>query len=142
MKNYFCHNCAVKLGISLPAETETLTGSEYQLEKVLKHTAPTVKYPFVSIFDSTGFQEYKTYTVSTASSGWVEEDEKGRINMTWYAGKYTGGTFENGVFKLPTDCVKVVYHDNSFKIHSFPTQQPEVRTAKCSICGTYIPYEP
>ena len=141
MAKLFCHDCAVKLGVSLPAETDSLLDSEYQLEKFLKHTAP-IKYPYVSVFDSTGTENYKNYTVSTASSGWVEEDDKGRINMVWYAGKYTGATFENGIFKLPTDSVKVVYHGDAFKIHSFPTKQPKLRTAKCSKCGVDIPYEP
>ena len=98
MTKLFCHNCDVKLGVSLPANTNSPLDSEYQLEKFLKHTAP-VKYSYVSVFDSTGTENYKNYTVSTASSGWVEEDDRGRINMVWYAGKYTGATFENGIFK-------------------------------------------
>jgi hypothetical protein len=141
MSKYFCHNCAVKLGISLPAETEVLTGNEYQLEKFLKHTAPTVRYPLVSIFDHADFETYENYTISAAASGWVEEDDQGRINMAWYAGKNTGATYKNGMFILPTDCVKVVFHNNVFKIHAFPNKQSDLITAKCSRCSIDIPYE-
>ena len=125
----------------MPAETGSLNSSVYQLEKYLKHTAPTSACIVNSIYDDPSWATYENYTVSAGASGWVEVDNQHRVNMVWYAGKNTGVTYKNGVYSMPTNCIKVVLIHDAFKIHSFPLHQPEVITALCLRCSKPIPYE-
>jgi hypothetical protein len=51
MKNY-CHDCAIRKGLINPIDSTTisLTGTSYQLEKFVKHTAPLQYGGVVSVF--------------------------------------------------------------------------------------------
>lgn len=137
MSDYYCHACAVKLGLIMPALTTDLTGCDYQLEKFIKHTAPTGSYSINSVFDDPKYAEYKDYTISGALSGCVEIDNRGRKNLLWYAGKRVGLTY-SGAFTVPASGVKIVFHDNETKIHTYPFNPPKAQ--RCKECGVVIPY--
>jgi hypothetical protein len=140
MAGYYCHECALKMGLLHPAEPMILTGTEYQLNKYLKHTAPTSDYNFNTIFTGPASSTYHSYIVTTIASGHVQVDDRGRTNVLWVASGPTGITFHKGNFAGPTNAVKVVYHDNENKIHGFPIQSSALGVATCVSCGRPIPY--
>ena len=137
MSHYYCHACAVKKGLVTPTITANLTGTNYQLDKFIKHTAPTGNYAMNSVFNDPKYPTYRDYTISGALSGCVEVDNKGRSNIIWYAGKETGLTY-SGNFNLPVSGIKIVLHQDNAKIHAYPFQVPE--TKHCQDCGVLIPY--
>jgi len=77
MSQFFCHSCSVS-GLVTPAMPTSLTGTSYQLEKFIKHTAPTVTYPINSIFDDPTYDTYSGYIVTGTISGLLEIDNYGR----------------------------------------------------------------
>ena len=137
MSTYYCHSCAISLGHLRCLGTQNLTGSQYQLDKYIKHTAPTGTYGLNSVFDVGDYPSYRDYVIHTQASGSVEVDGGGRVNVLWCAGKATGLTFTNGVPVSPTDAVKVVLH-NGPKVHAFPTGSMVFGSATCSNCGAAI----
>ncbi len=142
MSEYYCHSCALAQSIYQPIEPDksNLTASQYQLGKFLKHTTPNSLVGTVSIFDDPSYDKYKLFTVNTSGTGSVERDFQGRINIVWYAGKDIGITYVNGRFLTYGDTVKVVLHNNQFKIHSFPVDSFMYEKKKCKMCGRDIIY--
>ena len=137
---YYCHKCAIGLGLLRPAATTDLTATQYQLEKYLKHTAPTSAYNFNTVFSSPASETYQNYIVTAVASGYVQIDDLGRKNIVWVGSEQTGITYSNGAFVGPTNAVKIVFHDDDQKIHGFPIHSSELRAAKCLICGCPVPY--
>ena len=142
MSEYYCHSCALIQSLYQPVEPDklNLTASQYQLNKFMKHTAPTSFLGTVSVFDDPSYDKYKSFTVNTSGSGSVERDDQGRTNVVWYAGKDIGVTYVNGQFLTTGDTVKVVLHDNQIKVHSFPVDSFTYERKKCRICGRDIIY--
>lgn len=116
----------------------TLTGTTYQLEKFIKHTAPTGSYPILSVFSDPAYETYRDYVVTTTVSGSAQIDDRGRTNLLWLAGQPVGATFKNGQFVFPTDTILVVWHDDQSKIHAFPVSSTEYGPANCANCGAPI----
>jgi|APCry1669189241_1035207.scaffolds.fasta_scaffold09463_1 hypothetical protein len=137
MSTYYCHSCAVKLGLITPTTTANLTGCNYQLEKFIKHTTPIGSYSINSIFDDPNYSKYRDYTISGSLSGCLEIDDKGRKNLLWYAAEQVGLTY-SGAFTVPASGIKIVFHDNDTRIHTYPFNPPEVKY--CKECNTLIPY--
>jgi len=137
---YYCHDCAIKNGILKPTIPTLLTGTQYQLGKYLKHTAPTSNCNFNTIFAGPASSTYQNFIVTTVASGHVQIDDQGRTNVTWVASRQTGITYNHNKFVGPTDAVKVVSHDDNNKIHGFPIHSSELGVAKCILCGRPIPY--
>src|SRR3989338_9839583 len=135
---YYCHNCAIRNGFLRSAVPSPLTGTQYQLEKYDKHTSPTSNYNLNTIFTGPSSVSYRSCIISTVASGHVQIDDQGRTNVVWVASMQTGITCQNGVFTMPANAVKVVYHDNPQKIHGFPIQSSELAAEACSICGCPI----
>ena len=141
MSTYYCHTCAISDGILNPAEPTTFTGTNYQLEKYIKHTAPVTNYHINSIFkEGPDYEAYENYIVSTTASGSVEIDNQGRTNLILVAGRETGYKKVNGVFKTTTIAVKVVLHDNEYQVHGYPYDSSVLEGVICSTCGCLIPY--
>lgn len=120
-----------------PAATWS-TGSKEQLEKFVKHTAPTEIYSVNSVFDTEDAAVVRDYVVNTLVSGSVEIDAQGRKNIVWLASERTGVTFYGSNVVAETDAVKVVLHHDAFKIHPYPTGSGEFATAKCAKCGAAV----
>lgn len=140
MSQYYCFECAIYLGHLRPAIPAALTDTQYQLEKYIKHTAPTSNYNFNSVFTSPGSETYGNYIVTAVSSGHVQMDDRGRKNIVWVGSEQTGLTYKNRVLIGPTSAVKVVFHDNDQMIHGFPIDSSELNAAKCVNCGRAVPY--
>jgi hypothetical protein len=141
MSKYYCHDCALAQKVYAPiVDYISLTGTQYQLEKFIKHTAPITLSGIVSVFDDPRYIQYKHYTVNTSASGSVEIDNQGRTNIVWYAGNNIGVTYQNGLFVTTTDTVKVVFNDNEFKIHAFSVDSFKYEKKKCENCGRDILY--
>lgn len=135
MPKYYCHRCGVSLGKITPVSSSRLDDNLYKLEKFIKHTAPSsLEQKLHSVFDDPSYSTYTDYVVNTSASGFVEEDDQGRTNMIWYAGSRVGITYRNGIFAVPADAVKLVYHDNDEKIHLIPLQSAPYKTARCENC--------
>ena len=115
-----------------------LTGSQYQLDKYVKHHLPAQNTGIVSVFDSPDYQTYASYTVSAAASGSAELDDSNRLNMIFYVGKDVGATYQNGQFIIPADTIKVVLHTDAAKIHTYPVNSGNYEKTKCAECGKDI----
>jgi hypothetical protein len=132
---YLCHECATKAHVLKPLATTELTGSTVQLEKYIKHTAPTGSYGINSVLDDPRYETYRDYIVTAHASGSVEIDNLGRVNIVWAAAEATGLTFKDGAVVAVTDAVKVVLHDKEMRVHAYPTGSHEFTAALCSECG-------
>jgi hypothetical protein len=137
MSDYYCHYCAVQLGLITPTISINLTGFNYLLEKFIKHTAPIGNYTINSVFDNPTYCKYRDYTISGLLSGCLEIDGRGRKNLLWYAAEKVGLTY-SGSFVVPASGIKIVFHDDDTKIHSYPFNPPEVKN--CKNCSALIPY--
>lgn len=139
MSKYYCHECALKLGLITNHDNTNFTGSfSPQLEKFIKHTQPLHYYNINSIFDKIDYLDYKDYIVNTLASGSVEIDNKNRTNIVWVAGKTTGVAIINNQLDIPVDAVKVVLQDDVLKIHAFATGSLGLRQETCIECGCII----
>lgn len=137
---YYCHICAIEQNLYNPIEPDklSLTSSQYQLEKFIKHTAPTDWSGLISVYNNPDYNIVKDYTINTSASGSVEVDIRGRLNIIYYANRDIGVTYNNGIFITTADTIKVVCHGNTLKIHSFPVDSFIYERKKCIICGGEI----
>jgi hypothetical protein len=140
MKHY-CHQCAIRLGLIAPIDpiTQNITGSQYQFEKFVKHTAPTNYKGLLSVFFTQDFPQYQNYTINGTVSGSLQIDDLNRKNLIWYAGRDVGITYENGLYKVPNDAVKVVLSDISTGIHAFPVNFELQYVERCLSCDRVLP---
>jgi hypothetical protein len=139
---HFCHDCAVRLRHVSPidAAVTSLTGSNYQFEKFTKHTAPAQYNGLVSVFFSQEYPRYRDFTISGSLSGGLQIDDKSRKNLVWYAGRDIGVTYENGIYKSPSDAVKVVLSEDPIGIHAYPVNYELEYFERCLECGrTLLP---
>jgi hypothetical protein len=137
-QKFYCHECAARMKLMNPVNPENFAGTPYQLEKFIKHTAPTDSYPVVSIFDDSDYESYRTYIVNTSGSGCLMIDDQGRSNLIWVAGYQVGVTFKGDKPILPDDAIKVVFHNNEWKIHAFPIISDPIITKRCANCGRLV----
>lgn len=137
---YYCHECAIRIGLLRPTTPISLTATEYQLDKYLKHTSPVTDYDFYSVFTNPRSETYERYIVTALASGSVQVDNQGRTNVVWVASEHTGITYKDGRFLASTNAVKVVFHDDDRKIHGFPIYTSELGTSTCASCGRPVPY--
>ena len=138
MTDYYCHACAATRGLGVVNLPSNLTGSAQQLTKFVKHTVVDANEKLQSVLASPDYDSFKELMVSTAASGSVEIDDKGRRNIIIWCGTPRGLLYSNGALQFPQDGFKVVIPDNPVKVHGFPTGSVEFRAAKCSDCGTVI----
>lgn len=129
-----CHSCASVEGHMPGLPSGSATGTNYQLDKFLKHTVPpSASTSVISVFSSGS--KYSNYIVNTMLSGAVEFDSLGRKNIVWYAGEHTGFVHVSGTVIAPTDGIKVVLSSNAMKIHAFPTGTQELTLDRCAQCS-------
>lgn len=128
----------------LPAlDPAMLVATSYQLDKYIKHTAPTSLHlfnNFVSVFSSPASVSYSSLLVSASSAGYVEVDSQNRVNIIWVASYQTGITLSRGQFVGPTEAVKLVLPYNQSKVHGFPVRVADLIVRPCSQCGAPLPY--
>jgi hypothetical protein len=134
MALYYCHSCALKRGYTRDLSGVALDATTYQIEKYIKHTAPTSIYRLNSVFDVADAMKYGEYVVNTAASGCIEIDDGQRVNCIWFAGNGTGLTYRNGSFHCPCSSIKVVCSSDDEKVHAYPMDfAPNTRV--CADCG-------
>lgn len=138
---HYCHDCAIQLGLITPIDPTipSLTGSNYQFEKFVKHTAPANYGGLISVFFWQDYPLYRDFTISGTISGSLQIDDLNRKNLIWYAGREIGITYENGVYTLPNDAVKVVLSDISTGIHAFPVNFELQYVERCRSCDRVLP---
>lgn len=124
----------------MPAVPTDLVQNQYQLDKYLKHTVPSSSRGTTGVYTWPGSDTYKDFTVSAVASGHVEIDDRNRTNIVWVASAQTGFTWQGGKLVGPTDAVKVVCHQNSSTLHSFPIAMTALQTGTCADCGRLVPY--
>jgi hypothetical protein len=135
MSQHYCRECAARQGWIDPPLPSNLTGSQYQVDKFLKHTLPTNTPKRTGVFDDPSYPAFADYMISSSMSGSVEVDDSGRTNHIWYAGKRVGATFENGQPVLPNDAVKLVLSHSSQSVHGYPVSSTGYSTRPCDDCG-------
>ena len=138
MANIYCHQCTLDLRIVSPASPASLTGTQYQLVKFIKHTAPTGSYPVNSIFDDPSYETYESYVVSAASSGSALVRDDGRVNLLWLAGKQIGVRIENGQILAPADSVVLVLAGDRYHMHAYPEVSSALGVYDCARCGRNV----
>lgn len=141
MSEYYCHACALLQSIIQPVDTSflNLSGTSYQFDKFIKHTAPTGGYDrLLSIFNRPEYGDYFHYTVNSSLSGCAEIDVFGRTNLIWYAGKHIGITYKDSKYYCFDDAVKVVLHYDTTLIHSFPINWELLYIKRCKVCDSEI----
>lgn len=132
---YHCNECARKRNELNPLSDQLdFTGSYYQLNKFLKHVLPNTG-SYVSIFNDPDYQKYSDFIVNASISGSVEIQPNGKVNYIYFAGKDVGVLFNNGLYVMPNDAVKVVLTFDSQKIHAYPTGSLGISQAICAICS-------
>lgn len=139
MKKYFCHECAISNSLVTPVNPAILTETEYQLCKIIKHTAPLKSYQLNSVFDDPTIKVYREYMVNTSASGYLEIDDLGRKNLIWFAGSRAGAEYRNDVFVAPDDGIKLVCPENEAKAHAFPIAGSPHLCITCASCGKALP---
>ncbi len=99
MNSYYCHECAIKLGMYHPAAPIAFSVTSCQLGKLMKHTIPLSSAGLVSVFTGSGspLDTYEGYAVTTVNSGHVQFDEQGRMNIVWVASCQTGISYQGGM---------------------------------------------
>lgn len=136
MTTYYCMACAQGNGLLAGNISTNLTGSNYQLEKFIKHTTePDENTSIVSVLSGSDYDSYKCYYVDTMHSGSVEVDGQNRVNVVWAARRETGATWVSGEFASYTDGIKVVLADNPQKVHLFNTDSNAFVEGTCEKCG-------
>ena len=138
MSTYYCHACAI-LGLVTPAFPVSLTGTQYQLDKFIKHTAPTGIYSINSVFNDPTYEAYSGFIVTGTISGFMEIDDRGRKNFHWYAGEQTGVEYRNGGYNAPTNGVVIVFPEDDTKLHAYPIQGQSGVINYCANCGAPLP---
>ena len=105
----------------------------------MKHTQPNwVIGGINSVFADPSSAAYARYTVTSLASGSVALDRFNQPTFVWYAGETIGATYENGVYKFPTDAVKVVLPYNQTKFHAYSVSSTGYNAVRCQNCGTPI----
>jgi hypothetical protein len=108
----------------------------YQLEKFIKHHAtPTwVTNGMNSLFSDPATATYVNYVITAVASGSVAVDYRRRPSFVWYAGETMGWTLEDGVFRCPSNAVKVVLPYEETKIHAYPVHAGDYAAVRCAKC--------
>ena len=138
MTKHYCHKCTLELGIITPSIPVSLSGSSYQLNKFMKHTAPKNSYPLNGIFNDPSYERYANYVVTTLASGSSCILDDGRINMYWVAGSTIGAQIEGNKPVVDADTITVVFADDVYRIHAFPTVSSNMGITNCENCGVPI----
>lgn len=140
MRRNFCWRCAAAEGYLASVDPNALLGTSYQLEKFIKHHAtPTWVTGVNSLFSDPATVTYVNYVTTTLASGSVAVDDSGNPSFVWYAGKTVGLTYDNKVFRCPSDAVKVVLPYEKTRIHAYPVPVGDLAAARCDKCGVPIP---
>ncbi|MBP7509929.1 MAG: hypothetical protein KA807_19105 [Prolixibacteraceae bacterium] len=142
MPTYYCNKCANELkmidSLYPTADDEAppnFSGTGYQLGKFVKHTIPANSPSLISIFDDPEFKKYEDQIVDTSVSGCCEIDDHGRTNLILHAGYDNGSAIKDGRVLYNTNGIKVVIHDDEYRIHAFPVDVGYIPMNKCIRCG-------
>ena len=140
MNTYYCYPCRKALNLCAPpANVDNLnfTGSQYTLEKFMKHTVPASgsNKRINSIYSDPTYETYKEYCVNGTASGSLEVQSDGTQNLIWLAGKTLGPAFENGRVLFSGDTVKIIFADNTGSLHHYHVDSSKYQTAVCANCG-------
>ena len=132
---------ALKLCVQpLDQEQLNLTGSAYQFGKFVEHTIPAsgAHKAINSIYSDPSYDAYKNYYVSGAASGSLEIQPDGKKNVIWYAHQNLGPAFRTGGFAFSGDAIKIVYPEDTGKMHHFHIDSSKYQTAVCVRCGGIV----
>jgi hypothetical protein len=135
MSKYYCHECARRRGYLGEVDIGSLMGTNFQLEKYMKHTCPASSEAIQSVFAMASTSAYGAYVVNATLAGSVEIEDKGRTNIIWADGKEIGFKYEHGELKYPEHVVKVVLSTDSGRVHAYPQSSTEFAGASCLGCG-------
>jgi hypothetical protein len=133
---FYCHRCALELGLLENVFISDPLQSPYQYEKFKKHTALSTSYSLQSVFGSTSTGDYADYVVRAGSSGALEIDRRGRRNLIVLATSPTGVEYRGGLKRAMADSVKVVLSSAADQVHAFPFLFSNARVERCANCGT------
>lgn len=139
MGRNLCWLCSAAEGFLVPVDPNSLLGTSYQLEKFIKHHAmPTWVTGVNSLFADPATATYVNYVTTTLASGSVAMDYWGKPSFVWFAGETVGFTYENGIFRCPSNAVKVVLPHKETKIHAYPVPVGDYASTRCAECGQPI----
>jgi hypothetical protein len=139
LKGNLCWLCAQVEGYLLSVDPNALLAKSYQLEKFIKHHAtPTWVTGVNSLFSDPATVTYANYVTTTVASGSVAVDNSGKPSFIWYAAKTVGFTYVNGVYRCPSDAVRVVLPNEATRIHAYPVPAGDYAAVRCANCDKPI----
>lgn len=135
MAQTICQQCARTKGLLPEVVTSHFTATRYQLEKYIKHTAPQQLYRYNSVFKDPSTAMYSNYIVSALADGYVEIDDRDRVNVNYFASATAGYAISLGHAEGPVSGVKVVLGHDPERIHAFPVNLSDIEVIHCDLCG-------
>lgn len=138
MPQYFCQECA-RIKCLLPEIVGSrFTDNQYQLDKYIKHTAPTSLCGYKTVFKDPSTATYSNYIISTLADGYVEVDDRNRINVNYFASATAGYAISMGHVEGPVFGVKVVLGNEPDRIHAYPIDVSNIEVIRCQQCDKEI----
>ena len=124
-----------------PSEPDTLnlTGTNYQLEKYIKHTKPPTQKGLITILENPDYESYRGYIVTGTISGMLQIDNRDRKNFIWYGGYQTGFEYIDGNYVAPVSGIKIVCPEDDQHIHAYPVAGISGLIYNCTLCGKPLP---
>ena len=110
-------------------------GTEYQLNKFIKHTVVDPLFRIASVFNDPRVKTYENWVVNSVASGCVVLNPNGVQAYVFVAGKEVGLTYKRGSFHTVGDSVKVVLPTDPKKVHAYPMSSHIIAAKKCATCG-------
>lgn len=141
MTNYYCNNCRQDFLKQYDISKYSLFETDYQLDKIYKHTIAEPSFGITSSFCDKSHENYKYLTELAIASGSLEVNEEGnrvKYNIVYGTNEHVGTKFFNGSAVLKEDAIKVVLPTVHGRTHSFTTGSTGLKKAKCSKCGKTI----
>lgn len=133
---YCCRPCYESANGVIDLSSHNPTGSEYQMQKLKKHTSvPSAGGHIISIFNDSSQSAYAHSVSSALHSGFYYEDASGRLSVVGPTETSIGNTYASGS-SMPGNALAVVLPASPNKHHGYPTATPS--NVQCSMCGVLL----
>lgn len=138
MATYYCGPCRLSLGYAPALPSGPLLQSGSQQVKHAKHTVVDPSERLQSIFSDPSTATIRVEVENALSSGAMEMDDRGRINLLTWSGQGVGYRYEWGTQIEEQQITKVVLSSNAGQRHQFTETIARLGSQRCSICGTEL----
>lgn len=138
MPIYYCLECRTTLGYSRELPIGPLVVTNYQSQKLQKHSIVSTSERLQSIFADPSTSAIRQHVEDALLSGAMEIDDQNRINFFSTSTGTLGFRYEWGTLVESQDATKVVLSTSPERRHAFPENTARLSTATCAKCGRLI----